>query len=92
MSKILAGIVTLLPKNFPLETGGSIEVFEEEILYKAGCFKVQWRSWNLRDKLGGLILENIRKKIGSKISSNRGNTVPKPSQMKNIYYMCIAIS
>jgi len=38
--KVLANITTLLPKKFPLETGGSIEVFENEILYKAGQFKV----------------------------------------------------
>lgn len=38
--KVLAGIITSLPKNFHLETGGSIEVFKEEILYKAGQFKV----------------------------------------------------
>ena len=38
--KVLAGIVTSLPKKFSLETGGSIEVLEDEILYKAGQFKV----------------------------------------------------
>jgi hypothetical protein len=33
--RVLALITTLLPKDFPLETGGSVEIFEEEILYKA---------------------------------------------------------
>ena len=32
--KILAVILTELPEEFPLETGDSIEVFEEEILYR----------------------------------------------------------
>jgi hypothetical protein len=32
--KVLAVILTQLPKEFPLETGGSIEVYEEEILHK----------------------------------------------------------
>jgi hypothetical protein len=32
--KILAVIFTELPEEFPLETGDSIEVFEEEILYR----------------------------------------------------------
>jgi len=31
---ILAGINTLLPDKFPLKTGGSLEIFEDEILYK----------------------------------------------------------
>jgi hypothetical protein len=38
--KVMANITTLLPKNFPLGTGTSLEVFEEEILYKGGQFKV----------------------------------------------------
>ena len=32
---ILAGINTLLPDKFPLKTGGSLEIFEDEILYMA---------------------------------------------------------
>jgi hypothetical protein len=32
--RALAVITTELPKDFPLETGGSVEIFEEEILYK----------------------------------------------------------
>lgn len=32
---VSAVIVTQLPKEFPLSTGDSIEVFQEEILYKA---------------------------------------------------------
>ncbi len=31
---VLAVILTELPEDFPLETGETIEVFEEEILYK----------------------------------------------------------
>ena len=31
---VIAVILTNLPKEFPLETGGSLEIFEEEILYK----------------------------------------------------------
>ena len=31
---VLAVILTELPNDFPLETGETIEVFEEEILYK----------------------------------------------------------
>ena len=38
--RVNACITTALPKDFPLETGSSIDVFEEEILYKAGQFKV----------------------------------------------------
>jgi hypothetical protein len=33
--RILALIVTDLPEDFSLSTGDSIEVFEDEILYKA---------------------------------------------------------
>jgi hypothetical protein len=33
--EILAVIMTTLPKEFSLETGSSIEIYEEEILYKA---------------------------------------------------------
>jgi hypothetical protein len=32
--KVLAAIITQLPKEFPLSTGASIEVFEDEILYR----------------------------------------------------------
>jgi hypothetical protein len=32
---VLAAILTELPPDFPLETGDTIEVYEEEILYKA---------------------------------------------------------
>ncbi len=32
--RVLAAILTELPKMFPIGTGGSLEVFEEEILYK----------------------------------------------------------
>jgi len=32
---VLATILTVLPKKFPIRTGGSIEIFEDEILYKA---------------------------------------------------------
>jgi hypothetical protein len=32
--KVLAAIVTELPKGFPLATGGSVEIFEDEILSK----------------------------------------------------------
>jgi hypothetical protein len=32
--KVLAAIITKLPKEFPLSTGASIEVFEKEILYR----------------------------------------------------------
>ncbi len=32
--RVLAVITTQLPKDFPFETGGSVEIFEEEILYK----------------------------------------------------------
>lgn len=32
--KVTAVILTELPEQFPLETGDSIEVFEEEILYR----------------------------------------------------------
>ena len=32
---VMATILTVLPKKFPIRTGGSIEIFENEILYKA---------------------------------------------------------
>jgi hypothetical protein len=32
---MMGAIITELPKGFALSTGESIEVFEEEILYKA---------------------------------------------------------
>ena len=32
--KVVAVILTQLPEEFPLETGGSIEIFEQEILSK----------------------------------------------------------
>ena len=32
---VVATILTVLPKKFPIRTGGSIEIFENEILYKA---------------------------------------------------------
>ena len=32
--KVLVAIITKLPKEFPLSTGASIEVFEKEILYR----------------------------------------------------------
>jgi hypothetical protein len=32
---VMANILTVLPEKFPLSTGGSIEIFEDEILYKA---------------------------------------------------------
>ncbi len=32
--RVLAVVTTQLPKEFPFETGGSVEIFEEEILYK----------------------------------------------------------
>ena len=32
--KVLAAIITQLPKGFPLSTGASIEVLEDEILYR----------------------------------------------------------
>ena len=32
---VMANILTALPEKFPLSTGGSIEIFEDEILYKA---------------------------------------------------------
>ncbi len=32
--RIMAVILTELPKEFPLNTGSSIDVFEEEILYR----------------------------------------------------------
>jgi hypothetical protein len=31
---VMAVILTKLPENFPLETGDSLEIYEEEILYK----------------------------------------------------------
>jgi len=34
-NEILAVIMTKLPKGFSLETGSSIEIYEEEMLYKA---------------------------------------------------------
>ena len=34
--RVVAAVKTQLPKTFPIETGGSIEVFDDEILYKAG--------------------------------------------------------
>ena len=34
--EILAVIMTTLPKEFSLETGSSIEIYKEEMLYKAG--------------------------------------------------------
>lgn len=33
-NKVLAAIITQLPKGFPLSTGASIEVFADEILYR----------------------------------------------------------
>ena len=30
-------IITVLPNHFPLETGSSLEIMEDEILYKAGA-------------------------------------------------------
>lgn len=35
--RVMAEVMTELPKGFPLETGGSVEIFSEEILYKAGA-------------------------------------------------------
>ena len=32
---VMANILTVLPDKFPLKAGGSIEIFEDEILYKA---------------------------------------------------------
>lgn len=32
---VMAAIITEWPGEFPLSTGGSLEVFPEEILYKA---------------------------------------------------------
>ena len=32
---VVATILTVLPKKLPIHTGGSIEIFENEILYKA---------------------------------------------------------
>ncbi len=32
---VMANILTALPEKFPLKAGGSIEIFEDEILYKA---------------------------------------------------------
>jgi hypothetical protein len=34
--EILAVVVTKLPKEFSIETGSSIEIYKEEMLYKAG--------------------------------------------------------
>jgi len=33
--EIFGVIITQLPKEFPLETGSSLEIYEEEMLYKA---------------------------------------------------------
>ena len=32
---VMANILTVLPREFPLSAGGSIEIFEDEVLYQA---------------------------------------------------------
>ncbi len=35
VESVMENILTALPEKFPISTGGSIEIFEEEIIYKA---------------------------------------------------------